>query len=78
MGELWRRIVYLFNRRRLEAELEADMEFHREMAARAGQNNFGNVLRISPPLNISKTDVDEFARLLDASFVKAQSALAVA
>jgi 4-aminobutyrate aminotransferase-like enzyme len=36
------------------------------------------VLRISPPLNISKTDVDEFARLLDASFVKAQSALAVA
>ena len=46
MGELWRRIVYLFNRRRLEAELEADMEFHREMAARAGQNNFGNVLRI--------------------------------
>ena len=46
MGELWRRIVYLFNRRRLEAELEADMEFHREMAARAGHNNFGNVLRM--------------------------------
>ena len=35
MGELWRRIVYLFNRRRLEAELEADMEVHREMAARS-------------------------------------------
>lgn len=46
MGELWRRIVYLFNRRRLEAELEADMEFHREMAARAGRHNFGNMLRI--------------------------------
>jgi predicted permease len=46
MGELWRRIVYLFNRRRLDAELEADMEFHREMAARAGHNNFGNLLRI--------------------------------
>ena len=39
---------------------------------------YGNVLRISPPLNISKADVDEFARQLDASFVKAQSALAVA
>jgi predicted permease len=46
MGEIWRRIVYLFNRRRLEAELQADMEFHREMAAHAGRNNFGNMLRI--------------------------------
>lgn len=46
MGELWRRVHYLFNRRRLDAELEADMEFHREMAARAGRNNFGNTLRM--------------------------------
>jgi putative ABC transport system permease protein len=46
MGELWRRISYLFNRRRLEAELEADMEFHREMSARSGRNNFGNTLRM--------------------------------
>ena len=46
MGELWRRISYLVNHRRLEAELEADMEFHREMAARAGRNNFGNTLRM--------------------------------
>lgn len=46
MGELWRRIVYLFNRRRLDAELEADMEFHREMAAKAGRSNFGNTLRM--------------------------------
>ena len=36
MGELFRRIRYLINRRRLDAELENDMEFHREMAARAG------------------------------------------
>ena len=43
MGELWRRISYLVNHRRLEAELEADMEFHREMAARAGRNNFGKI-----------------------------------
>jgi 4-aminobutyrate aminotransferase-like enzyme len=28
----------------------------------------GNVLRISPPMNISTADVDEFARLLDRSF----------
>jgi 4-aminobutyrate aminotransferase len=28
----------------------------------------GNVIRISPPLNISRSDVDEFVRLLDASF----------
>jgi 4-aminobutyrate aminotransferase len=28
----------------------------------------GNVLRISPPLNISRADVDEFLRRLDASF----------
>jgi predicted permease len=46
MGELWRRILYLVNRRRLDAELEADMEFHREMAASAGRSNFGNTLRM--------------------------------
>jgi predicted permease len=46
MGELWRRIFYLVNRRRLDAELESDMEFHREMAARAGHSNFGNTLRM--------------------------------
>jgi predicted permease len=46
MGEIWRRIIYLFNRRRLDAELEADMAFHREMAASAGRNNFGNTLRM--------------------------------
>jgi predicted permease len=46
MSELWRRVLYLFNRRRLDAELEADMEFHREMAASAGRNNFGNLLRM--------------------------------
>jgi predicted permease len=46
MGEIWRRILFLFNRRRLEAELESDMQFHREMAAREGRNNFGNMLRM--------------------------------
>src|SRR3954447_20123722 len=28
---------------------------------------YGNVIRISPPLNISRSDVDEFLRLLDVS-----------
>jgi predicted permease len=46
MSELFRRIRYLVSRRRLDAELAADMEFHREMAARAGRQNFGNALRM--------------------------------
>jgi hypothetical protein len=46
MRELFRRLHYLLNRRRLDAELENDMEFHREMAARAGNANFGNPLRL--------------------------------
>ncbi len=46
MGEFFRRIRYLINRRRFDAELESDMEFHREMAARAGHSNFGNTLRM--------------------------------
>ena len=31
----------------------------------------GNVIRISPPLNVSRSDVDEFVRLLDASLTRA-------
>jgi 4-aminobutyrate aminotransferase-like enzyme len=34
---------------------------------------YGNVIRISPPLNISKTDVDEFARLLDLSLTHSEA-----
>ena len=29
---------------------------------------YGNVIRISPPMNIARSDVDEFIRLLDAGF----------
>ena len=29
---------------------------------------YGNVVRVSPPMNISRDDVDEFIRRLDASF----------
>lgn len=46
MRELFRRLHFLLHRRRLDAELENDMEFHREMAARAGNTNFGNTLRL--------------------------------
>ena len=46
MGEVFRRLRYLLNRRRFDEELESDMEFHREMAARAGRKNFGNMLRL--------------------------------
>ena len=34
---------------------------------------YGNVLRITPPLNISKTDVDEFVRLLDLSLAECRA-----
>jgi hypothetical protein len=46
MSEIFRRIRYLLQRRRFDRELESDMEFHREMAAREGRSNFGNVLRM--------------------------------
>jgi len=36
MNQLFRRIRYLLNRRRFDSELANDLEFHREMAERAG------------------------------------------
>ena len=46
MKEFARRLSYLFNRRRLDQELAADMEFHREMTAAHGGLPFGNALRL--------------------------------
>jgi len=46
VGEVLRRLRYLLHRRRFDQELESDMEFHREMAARQGRRNFGNTLRL--------------------------------
>jgi predicted permease len=46
MGELFRRLRYLLFHRRFDHELENEMEFHREMAARQGRRNFGNTLRL--------------------------------
>jgi 4-aminobutyrate aminotransferase-like enzyme len=47
----------------------AVMEATRENRLLVGKGGtYGNVIRISPPLNISKSDVDEFALRLEASF----------
>lgn len=46
MNEFFRRLRYLLNRRRFDQELANDMEFHREMAAREGNRQFGNTLRL--------------------------------
>jgi len=51
----------------VEATL-ALMEMARENRLLIGKGgSYGNCIRLSPPLNISKNDVDEFARLLDTS-----------
>jgi predicted permease len=44
MLELFRRLRYVLQRRRLDRELAEDMAIHREMAAREGRSNFGNAL----------------------------------
>lgn len=46
MGEFFRRIYYLLNRRRLERELANDIEVHREMMGQEHHNDFGNTLRV--------------------------------
>ena len=49
----------------------AVMEAARENHLLVGKGGMhGNVLRVTPPLNISKSDVDEFARQMDSAFVK--------
>lgn len=45
------------------------MESARENGIMIGRGGlYGNVIRLSPPMNISRDDVDEFVRRLDASF----------
>jgi predicted permease len=46
MTSLLRRLHYLLNRRRFDRELANDLEFHREMAARQGNQNLGNTLHL--------------------------------
>ncbi|MGH9777747.1 MAG: aminotransferase class III-fold pyridoxal phosphate-dependent enzyme, partial [Candidatus Acidiferrales bacterium] len=51
------------------AELTQLLERSRENGLLIGKGGlFGNVVRLSPPLNIGKADVDEAIRLLDKSF----------
>jgi 4-aminobutyrate aminotransferase-like enzyme len=53
------------------AATAALMEAARENRLLVGKGGmYGNVLRISPPLNISKADVDEFVSRLNASLVE--------
>jgi 4-aminobutyrate aminotransferase-like enzyme len=52
------------------AQLMEATRANRIMVGKGGL--YGNVLRISPPLNIGKTDVDEFSRLLDRSLAQCQ------
>lgn len=53
------------------AETNAILESTREQGLLVGKGGIaGNLLRIAPPLNISKGDVDCFARMLDGAFAK--------
>ncbi len=51
------------------------MEQCRQQGLLVGKGGlYGNVIRLSPPLNISKTDVDEAYAKLDAAFSAVQTA----
>jgi 4-aminobutyrate aminotransferase-like enzyme len=53
------------------------MEAARENGLLVGKGGmWGNVLRLSPPMNIGRADVDEFLKLLDRSFAVCASAMA--
>ncbi|MEO8128009.1 MAG: aspartate aminotransferase family protein [Bryobacteraceae bacterium] len=59
------------------AATAAMMEATRENRIMVGKGGlYGNVLRLSPPMNITRTDVDEFARQLDKSFSQCSAAVA--
>lgn len=56
----------------------AIMEAARERGVLVGKGGLhGNVLRVTPPLNISKSDVDEFVNQVDAAFVECCAAMTV-
>lgn len=56
------------------AETLAIMEAARENGVLVGRGGMhGNCLRVTPPLNIGKADVDEFVRVLDGCFVKSHA-----
>ena len=52
------------------------MEAARENRLLIGKGGmFGNVIRISPPMNIGRADVDQFLEILDRSLAAAQRTL---
>jgi len=56
------------------SETLALMEAARENGLLIGKGGlYGNVIRVTPPLNISRSDVDEFAGRLGASFARCQA-----
>src|SRR5580692_2213000 len=58
------------------AGTNALMEEARKRGLLIGKGGFhGNVIRMSPPLNISKADVDEAVRILDESFAAVKTSL---
>ncbi len=45
------------------------MDLARENGILVGRGGlYGNVIRLSPPMNIARADVDEFLKRLDAAF----------
>ncbi len=56
-------------------ETAALMEAARDERLLVGKGGmYGNVIRLSPPMNIGRADVEEFARLLDAAFARVEAA----
>jgi 4-aminobutyrate aminotransferase len=54
-------------------QLMEDARENRLMVGRGGL--YGNVIRLSPPMNIGRTDVDEFLLRLDASLTACEAAI---
>jgi 4-aminobutyrate aminotransferase len=59
------------------ARTAAVMEAARENRLLIGKGGmFGNVIRISPPMNVGRSDVDQFIELLDASLAQSSASAA--
>jgi 4-aminobutyrate aminotransferase-like enzyme len=53
------------------------MEAARENGLLIGKGGmFGNVLRVTPPMNVGRTDVDQFIEVLDKSLAACSAAVA--
>src|SRR3954468_7144621 len=59
------------------AQTAAVMEAARENRLMIGKGGmFGNVIRVTPPMNVGRSDVDAFIKLLDASLVSCSAPMA--